>query len=59
MSKNISRRSFLGAAAAAGATAVSAPSFAASTNNPAAPTKWDEEVDVVVLGCGGAGMMAA
>ena len=58
MSKNISRRSFLGAAAAAGASAVAAPAFAASSN-ASAPAKWDDEVDVVVLGCGGAGMMAA
>ncbi|WP_348702423.1 FAD-dependent oxidoreductase [Turicimonas muris] len=58
MSKNISRRSFLGAAAAAGASAVAAPAFAASSNS-SAPAKWDDEVDVVVLGCGGAGMMAA
>ncbi len=56
--KNISRRSFLGASVAAGASALAAPAFAASTCN-AAPDKWDQEYDVVVLGCGGAGMMAA
>ncbi len=57
--KNISRRSFLGAAAAGAASFAAAPSMAASTGNNTIPSKWDQEVDVVVLGCGGAGMMAA
>lgn len=59
MTTNISRRSFLGTAAAAGAAVVAAPASAASTSAASIPSKWDEEVDVVVLGCGGAGLMAA
>lgn len=59
MTTNISRRSFLGTAAAAGAAVVVSPASAASTSAAAVPSKWDEEVDVVVLGCGGAGLMAA
>lgn len=54
--KMLSRRHFLGTAAAAGAVA---PAFAASTSASGMPAKWDMETDVVVLGCGGAGMMAA
>lgn len=49
-----SRRSFLGTAAAASAAAVSAPAMAASTSAGNLPAKWDDTVDVVVLGCGGA-----
>ena len=57
--QNLSRRKFLGSAAAATAAAVgSVPAFAAS-NSVAAPAKWDETVDVVVCGAGGAGLMAA
>lgn len=59
MTTNISRRSFLGTAAAACAAVVVSPASAASTSAAAIPSKWDEEVDVVVLGCGGAGLMAA
>ena len=36
-----------------------APAFAASTSASGMPAKWDMETDVVVLGCGGAGMMTA
>ena len=54
----LSRRHFLGAAATAAAAGVAAPAMAASSN-AAIPRKWDLETDVVVLGCGGAGMMAA
>ncbi len=53
---DLSRRTFLGTAAAAAALPLTA--HAASSQN-GAPEKWDMEVDVVVLGCGGAGMMAA
>ena len=57
--KNISRRSFLGTATAGAVSFAAAPSMAASTGNNSLPAKWDQEVDVVVLGCGGAGLMAA
>ena len=57
--ETLSRRHFLGAAAATAAAGAAAPALAASTNAPALPAKWDIETDVVVLGCGGAGMMAA
>ena len=56
--KNFSRRSFLGAAAASAAAAASPLAHAASRQNEL-PAKWDIETDVVVLGCGGAGLMAA
>ena len=56
--KMLSRRHFLGTAATAAAGAA-APAFAASTSASGMPAKWDMETDVVVLGCGGAGMMAA
>lgn len=55
---DLSRRHFLGAAAATAAAALPLAARASSTSNPA-PAKWDMSVDVVVLGCGGAGMMAA
>lgn len=54
---NISRRSLLGAAALAAATAV--PAAHAASRQQALPERWDIETDVVVLGCGGAGLMAA
>lgn len=57
--KLISRRSFLSAAAVASAGAMTRPAFAGSTAASNLPSKWDDEVDVVVLGCGGAGLMAA
>ena len=57
--KKLSRRGFLGTAAVGAAAGACAPAFAASTSGTALPTKWDMETDVVVLGCGGAGMMAA
>ena len=56
--KNFSRRSFLGAAAASAAAAAAPLAHAASQKNEL-PAKWDIETDVVVLGCGGAGLMAA
>ncbi len=55
---DLSRRHFLGAAAASAAAVAVPAAHAASTKEPL-PTKWDIETDVVVLGCGGAGMMAA
>ena len=55
----LSRRHFLGTAATAAAAGAAAPAFAASTSASGMPAKWDMETDVVVLGCGGAGMMAA
>ena len=55
----LSRRHFLGAAAATAAGAAAVPAMAASTASQGLPAKWDIETDVVVLGCGGAGMMAA
>ena len=57
--KMLSRRHFLGTAATAAAAGAAAPAFAASTSASGMPAKWDMETDVVVLGCGGAGMMAA
>lgn len=54
---SVSRRTFLGTAAAASVSAVAAPAMAASTSGNNLPAKWDDTVDVVVLGCGGAGMM--
>ena len=60
--KNISRRSFIkssgGAAAGAGLVAggmLTLPSTAVAK----VPTKWDEEVDVLILGSGFAGLAAA
>ncbi len=58
MTKNISRRHFLGTAAAAGVAAAATPAMAAQ-NAKAAPAKWEHTVDVVVCGAGGAGLMAA
>ena len=50
---SVSRRTFLGTAAAASVSAVAAPAMAASTSGNNLPAKWDDTVDVVVLGCGG------
>ena len=59
MSKlDLSRRHFLGAAAASAAAVAVPAAHAASVANEM-PAKWDMTADVVVLGCGGAGMMAA
>lgn len=55
--QNFSRRSFLGAAAAAAAAA--APLAHAASVKQEIPAQWDMEADVVVLGAGGAGLMAA
>ena len=53
---SMSKRSFLrGAVLAAAAPLVPAAASAKSFSEP----KWDRETDVVVLGCGGAGLMAA
>ena len=57
--QNLSRRKFLGSAAAATAAAVTSVPALAAANAQAAPAKWDETVDVVVCGAGGAGLMAA
>ena len=48
---SVSRRTFLGTAAAASVSAVAAPAMAASTSGNNLPAKWDDTVDVVVLGC--------
>ena len=59
MSKtDLSRRHFLGAAVST-AAAAALPGLAHARTQTALPEKWDMETDVVVLGCGGAGMMAA
>ena len=60
MSKtDLSRRHFLGAAVSTAAAAAALPGLAHARTQTALPEKWDMETDVVVLGCGGAGMMAA
>ncbi len=56
MTSRISRRTFLGASAAAVA-AVSFPAFA--VNPFMIPKKWDRTVDILVIGAGGAGLSAA
>lgn len=59
MSKTeLSRRHFLGAAVT-GAAALTVPAARAASSSGELPASWDMETDVVVLGCGGAGMMAA
>ena len=57
--KNIqfSRRNLLGASVAA--LASSAFATKASANPAPVPQKWDEEVDVIVVGSGFAGLAAA
>ena len=57
--KKISRRSWLSIAAAGSASAFMQSASAAGMQSRSLPEKWDMEVDVVVLGCGAAGMMAA
>lgn len=65
MKKKLSRRCFLKGAAAsaltlAGGSMLSTPSVAEETSIPAwAPAQWDYEADVVICGCGIAGVMAA
>ena len=56
---DLSRRRFLGAAAAGAAAMIPAAQAHAAAKSSDIPAKWDLEADVVVLGCGGAGMMAA
>ena len=46
---SVSRRTFLGTAAAASVSAVAAPAMAASTSGNNLPAKWDDTVDVVSL----------
>ncbi len=54
----VSRRGFIkGAALSAGAMALTG--FAVEASAAAMPRKWSQETDVVVVGSGGAGMMAA
>lgn len=43
---SVSRRTFLGTAAAASVSAVAAPAIAASTSGNNLPAKWDDTVDV-------------
>ena len=54
MSTQISRRHLLGSALAGGAAVVAAPLMAAPV-----PQKWDETVDVLIVGSGFAGLAAA
>ena len=42
---SVSRRTFLGTAAAASVSAVAAPAMAASTSGNNLPAKWDDTVD--------------
>ncbi len=59
-SATVSRRSFLtGAAALTGAIAVAGSYRSAVAAQAAADIEWDYEADVVVLGAGGAGLVAA
>ena len=63
MNNGINRRQFLKRAAGASAvvaagTLVTQPSASAQTP-PGAPTRWDKEADVVVIGAGCTGMPAA
>ena len=44
---SVSRRTFLGTAAAASVSAVAAPAMAASTSGNNLPAKWDDTVDAV------------
>ena len=57
--KDITRRSFIkGAAAGMGAVTLAGLTPGAAVASPI-PKKWDREADVVVMGAGGAGLMAA
>ena len=55
---NLTRRNFL-AATLTGTAAAAALPISAHAQETRLPAKWDIETDVVVLGCGGAGLMAA
>ena len=61
--KSFTRRDFLkttgGAAALAGVGATGLILNPREANATELPKKWDKDVDVVVVGCGGAGMLAA
>ena len=64
MEKKIGRRSFLKGAAGACAVVAASPlamnlKAEASTAARPLPTKWDEEIDVIVIGSGFAGLAAA
>ncbi len=65
MGEQLSRRSFIGGALAAGAGLVSAGALsacsgsAAAAQGPGVPAQWDKEAEFVVLGSGCAGMYAA
>ncbi len=56
--KTMSRRQFLTTATAGSVVAVAGSANAAACQSDL-PQKWDVEVDVAVLGCGAAGLMAA
>ncbi|MCL1798726.1 MAG: FAD-binding protein [Eggerthellaceae bacterium] len=63
--EDVSRRSFLKAAGVAAAGMVAAPALASCTQAKAAadtswwmPAQWDREVDIVVVGTGGGGLVA-
>mgnify|MGYP003092180306 CR=1 FL=1 len=55
---DLSRRAFLGTGTAMGLGAMLAPAAEAKPYDPM-PTKWDEEVDVLIVGSGFAGLAAA
>jgi fumarate reductase flavoprotein subunit len=61
--ERLSRREFLKGAATAGAAVAAAGMFSGALVSPAqaadVPEKWDKEADVVIVGAGGAGMVAA
>lgn len=57
--ENISRRNFIkGAALGAGAIAVTGMAGLNDASAVPIPKKWDKEADVVIIGAGGAGLMA-
>lgn len=55
---DLSRRAFLGTGTAMGLGAMLAPAAEAKPYDPM-PAKWDEEVDVLIVGSGFAGLAAA
>jgi fumarate reductase flavoprotein subunit len=57
--KDLSRRGFIkGAAIGAGAIAVTGMAGIQDASAAPVPKKWDKEADVVIIGAGGAGLMA-